>query len=85
MENVITQRLREDRDGIEGYLARPVRQEKGPAILMIHQHSGLTGYLKTAAYGFAQLGYTAVVPNLYHMLGYPAETHIDKGTEIQTL
>ena len=42
-----------------------------------------TGYLKTAAYRFAQLGYTTVVPNLYHMLGYPAETHIDKGTEIQ--
>ena len=57
--------------------------EKGPGLVLIHQHSGLTGYLKTAAYRFAQLGYTTVVPNLYHMLGYHAETHIDKGTEIQ--
>jgi carboxymethylenebutenolidase len=24
-----------------------------------------------------------VIPNLYHMLGYPAEQHIDTGTEIQ--
>jgi dienelactone hydrolase len=83
MNRVVTSGLKEAKDGIEGYIAHPERAEKGPAILMIHQHSGLTGYLKTAAYKFAQLGYTAVVPNLYHMLGYPAETHIDKGTEIQ--
>src|SRR5919205_4122934 len=83
MHRIITRRLKEEKDGIEGYIAGPDRNEKRPAILMIHQHSGLTGYLKTAAYRFAQLGSTAVIPNLYHMLGYPAETHIDKGTEIQ--
>ena len=83
MDRVITRRLKEDEDGIEGYIAHPERKECGPGVLLIHQHSGLTGYLKTAAYKFAQLGYTTVIPNLYHMLGYPAETHIDKGTEIQ--
>jgi carboxymethylenebutenolidase len=83
MNRVITRPLREGKDGIEGYIAYPERGERGAALLMIHQHSGLTGYLKTAAYQFAQLGYTTVIPNLYHMLGYPAETHIDKGTEIQ--
>ena len=75
----ITRNLTEDKDGIPGYIAFPERKEKGPGLLLIHQHSGLTGYLKTAAYRFAQLGYTTVVPNLYHMLGYPAETHIDQG------
>src|SRR5207249_794705 len=84
MTRVITRSLKEDKDGIPGYIAFPEREEKGPGLLLIHQHSGLTGYLKTAAYRFAQLGYTTVIPNLYHMLGYPAETHIDKGTEIQT-
>lgn len=83
MTQIVTGRLKEDKDGIEGYIAYPERAEKGLAILMIHQHSGLTGYLKTAAYNFAQLGYTAVVPHLYHMLGYPAQRHIDSGTEIQ--
>ncbi len=83
MNRVVTRPLNEDKDGIQGYIAYPEREEKGPGLLLIHQHSGLTGYLKTAAYRFAQLGYTTVVPNLYHMLGYPAETHIDKGTEIQ--
>jgi carboxymethylenebutenolidase len=79
----MTRGLKEERDGIPGYIAHPHREEQGPALLMIHQHSGLTGYLKTAAYRFAQLGFTTVIPNLYEMLGYPAETHIDKGTEIQ--
>jgi dienelactone hydrolase len=83
MRQIVTRPLREDKVGIEGYLAGPERREPGPGLVLIHQHSGLTGYLKTAAYKFAQLGYTTVIPNLYHMLGYPAETHIDKGTEIQ--
>ena len=83
MNRVVTRPLQDDKDGIQGYIAYPEREERGPGLLLIHQHSGLTGYLKTAAYRFAQLGYTTVVPNLYHMLGYPAETHIDKGTEIQ--
>ena len=65
MTNLITRGSKEAKDGIEGYIAHPERADKGPAVLMIHQHSGLTGYLKTAAYKFAQLGYTAVVPNLY--------------------
>ena len=83
MTRIVTRALTEDKDGVQGYIAQPERVEIGPGLLLIHQHSGLTGYLKTAAYRFAQLGYTTVVPNLYHMLGYPAETHIDKGTEIQ--
>src|SRR5437867_11905003 len=83
MTRVITRSLKEDKDGILGYIAFPEREEKGPGLLLIHQHSGLTGYVKTATYRFAQLGFTTVIPNLYHMLGYPAETHIDKGTEIR--
>ena len=49
MTRVITEALKEEKDGIPGYIAFPEREEKGPALLLIHQHSGLTGYLKTAA------------------------------------
>lgn len=80
---VITRKLTIEEDGVPGYVAHPDRKDRGPSLLLIHQHSGLTGYLKTDAFKFAQLGYTTVIPNLYHLLGYPAETHIDKGTEIQ--
>lgn len=68
---------------IHGYIAHPELAERGPAMLLIHQHSGLTRYLKTAACRFTQLGYTAVIPNVYHMLVYPVETHIAEGTEVQ--
>lgn len=78
-----TRKLTAEADGLPGYMVAPVREGKGPALLLIHQHSGLTGYLKTEAYKFAKLGYTTVIPNLYHLLGYPALTHIDTGTEIQ--
>ena len=80
---IVTRKLTEEEDGIPGYIAHPARQERGPGLLLIHQHSGLTGYLKTEAYKFAKLGYCTVIPNLYHMLGYPALTHIETGTEIQ--
>ena len=83
MAEVVTRKLTEERDGIPGYIAHPSRTERGPGLLLIHQHSGLTGYLKTEAYKFAKLGYSTVIPNLYHLLGHPAETHIHTGTEIQ--
>ena len=58
MTRIVTHGLKEEKDGIEGYIAHPERGEKGPGLLLIRQHSGLTGYLKNAAYKFAQLGYT---------------------------
>ncbi len=80
---IAARQLTIEADGLPGYIAHPLRKERGPGLLLIHQHSGLTGYLKTAAYNFAKLGYTTVIPNLYHLLGYPALQHIDTGTEIQ--
>jgi dienelactone hydrolase len=47
MTHVVTRGLKEEKDGIQGYIAYPEPAEKGPALLLIHQHSGLTGYLKT--------------------------------------
>ena len=84
MTRIVTRGLKEEKDGIQGFIAYPERAEKGPGLLLIHQHSGLTGYLKTAAYNFAQLGYTTVVPNLYHMLGYPAESISTRARRFKT-
>ncbi|HEY2986564.1 MAG TPA: dienelactone hydrolase family protein [Candidatus Binatia bacterium] len=83
MAEIVARKLTQEEGGIPGYIAHPARAERGPGLLLIHQHSGLTGYLKTEAYKFAKLGYCTVIPNLYHLLGYPAETHIHTGTEIQ--
>src|SRR5687767_11381864 len=38
MTTITTRKLTEDKDGIEGYLAHPEQAQKGPALLLIHQH-----------------------------------------------
>jgi carboxymethylenebutenolidase len=66
---MVTRKLTEKEDGMPGYIAHPVRQERGPGILIIHS-SGTIGYLRTEAYKFARLGYCAVMPELYSLLGF---------------
>lgn len=73
-----------EQDGIAGYLACPERNGPGPAMLFVHQNTGVTDYIKIEALKFARLGYTAVVPNLYELLGHPGLTHIHTGRQIQS-
>ncbi len=80
---IVERRLTIERDSVAGYLACPEREERGPALLLIHPVSGLTDYMKIEALKFAKLGYTTVAPNLYELLGHPAPTHIHLGREIQ--
>ena len=80
---VIERRLSTEQDGIPGYLACPERQDRGPALLLVHQNTGVTDYIKIEALKFAKLGYTTVVPNLYDLLGFPGPTHIHTGRDIQ--
>jgi len=81
--NVITRKLDLEKDGISGYLAYPDRKTRGPALLWIHHNHGVTDNLKTEAYDYAELGYTAFVPNLYHLLGHRGSHHLGKGQDIQ--
>ena len=37
MSGMITRPLKENEDGIPGFIAFPEREEKGPALLLIHQ------------------------------------------------
>ena len=80
---IIERPLSVEKDTIPGYLAYPAQKERGPALLLVHQNTGVTDYIKIEALKFARLGYTTVIPNLYEMLGYPAATHIHTGREIQ--
>jgi carboxymethylenebutenolidase len=65
---VVTRSLK-TADGLPGYLAHPLRQERGPGLLMIHS-SGTTGYLRIEAYKFAKLGYCTLMPDLYNLVGF---------------
>ena len=75
--------LTTDQDSIPGYLAYPERNQRGPALLLVHQNTGVTDYIKIEALKFARLGYTTVVPNLYELVGFPDVTHIHTGRNIQ--
>lgn len=80
---IVERNLTSEQDGIPGYLAYPERDKPGPALLLVHQNTGVTDYIKIEALKFAKLGYATAVPNLYELVGYPAVTHIDIGREIQ--
>ena len=80
---IIEHALKTDEHGLAGYIAYPQRSRPGPALLLVHQYTGLTGYLKIEARKYARLGYTVVIPNLYEIMGHPFVTHIHLGAEIQ--
>ena len=70
-------------DGVAGYLSYPDRKEPGPALFLIHPKGGLGEYIKTETRKFAKLGYTTFAINVFEQLGFPAETHIVTGSQIQ--
>jgi carboxymethylenebutenolidase len=75
--------LKRDQDGISGFLAYPTSQPRRPGVLLLHGPHGVTADLKIATTALAQAGYVALVPNLYHMLGEPGDSHIGRGAELQ--
>lgn len=80
---IIEHALTREDHGLAGYIAFPRRSRPGPALLLVQQYTGLTGYLKIEARKFAKLGYTTIVPSLYDILGHPSVTHIHLGAELQ--
>ena len=80
---VIEKLLTTEKDGVPGYLAYPERKERGLALLLVHQNTGVTDYIKIEALKFAKLGYTTIIPNLYEMADGPSPTHIHTGPGIQ--
>ena len=58
----------EDSDGevLMGYLARPEEASPAPAIIVIQEWWGLNEHIKDVARRFAQEGYVALAPDLYH-------------------
>jgi carboxymethylenebutenolidase len=51
-------------DSIRAYVAYPERKDKAPAIIVIHEIFGLTGWEPTVVDKLASQGYVAIVPDL---------------------
>ena len=56
--------IRKGADSIRAYVASPVKSALSPAIIVIHEIYGLTGWEPTVADRLAREGYIAVVPDL---------------------
>ncbi len=59
---------------IKGYLARPAKGKKFPAVLVIHENRGLNPYIEDVARRLAKAGYMAFAPDgLTSVGGYPGD------------
>lgn len=58
-------RFSSDGDSCEGYLAIP-KSGSGPGVIVIQEWWGLVGHITDVADRFAEAGYVALAPDLYH-------------------
>lgn len=59
---------------IKGYLAKPAKGKKFPAVLVIHENRGLNPYIEDVARRFAKVGFIAFAPDgLTSVGGYPGD------------
>jgi carboxymethylenebutenolidase len=66
---------------IKGYLARPAKGKKFPAVLVIHENRGLNPYIEDVARRLAKAGYMAYAPDgLTSVGGFPGPD--EKGAEL---
>ena len=64
----------EGNGSIKGYLARPAKGKKFPAVLVIHENRGLNPYIEDVARRLAKAGYMAFAPDgLTSVGGYPGD------------
>jgi carboxymethylenebutenolidase len=67
---------------IKGYLARPKKGGKFPAVLVVHENRGLNPYIRDVARRLAAARFLALAPDaLTPVGGYPGND--DKGRELQ--
>lgn len=57
---------------MKAYVARPKKDKKYPAIIVIHENRGLNGYIEDVARRAANEGYLAIAPNALAALGKTA-------------
>ncbi|WP_225775808.1 YghX family hydrolase [Pseudomonas sp. Marseille-Q5115] len=67
---------------VRGYLVRPAKKDKAPAVVVVHENRGLNPYIEDVARRLAKAGFVAFAPDgLSSVGGYPGND--DKGRELQ--
>ena len=63
------EKVRVDNSDMPLYVSLPASERTVPGIVVVHGRSGLEDFIKDTTKMFAQLGYAAVAPSLYHRDG----------------
>jgi carboxymethylenebutenolidase len=69
--------LKSGNDTIKGYLAQPSQPGRYPGIVVIHEAFGLVEHIRDIAQRFANIGYNALAPDLYHRSGSPDPNNME--------
>jgi carboxymethylenebutenolidase len=70
-DDLITERITYSVDGgeMKGYLARPKKEGKYPAVLVIHENRGLNAHIEDVTRRAAKAGFLALAPDALSLLG----------------
>ncbi|MEJ7587605.1 MAG: dienelactone hydrolase family protein [Ferruginibacter sp.] len=70
-EELFTDRIRYpgSNGDMDAYVARPKKEEKYPAVIVIHENRGLNAHIEDVARRAASAGYLAIAPNALSSLG----------------
>ena len=70
---------------MEAYVARPVKDKKYPAVIVIHENRGLNAHIEDVARRAAKEGYLAIAPNALAPLGGTPANEDEARTKFQQL
>jgi carboxymethylenebutenolidase len=70
---------------MKGYLARPKKKKKYPAVVVIHENRGLNAHIEDVARRAAKAGYLALAPNALAPLGGTPANEDEARSLFQTL
>lgn len=86
-EDLFTERI--SYPGVNGemqaYIARPKKEKKYPAIVVIHENRGLNAHIEDVARRAASAGYLAIAPNALSSLGGTPPNEDEARTKFQEL
>ncbi len=70
-DDLFTERITYPTDGgeMKGYIARPKKEAKYPAVVIIHENRGLNPHIEDVARRAAKAGYLALAPDALSLLG----------------
>ena len=70
---------------VQAYIARPKKETKYPAVVVIHENRGLNAHIEDVARRAASAGYLAIAPNALSSLGGTPANEDEARTKFQEL